>query len=368
MSIRGAVDRLHEDGASGWIYYKGSKATSVVEAILLGRIIGEATANLERADLAAVGFGDGLCGFDINFYQRIEKNLLPFVSIRPQGGDVELPRTNLTGFVEFFSFVNSRYPRAGKFKSIFGGLWTDRNDAIQVLEGRVAVKGCKPESANVLQNLISQGYALLSPGGERDASFTSSGVRVKSFGGVVEPSANSDASTVLEEILDLFSEDAILNVLRAVFDDNPLICRTEFFTGNAAAFCQPSALESLPSPAECILMVTTAGDASCEVDIVVGSHEMPEFTLDGRSRWVSKDAVAAVDVALSNGASIKTLELKKSEIALLSPGTIYRLRSGADSRMISCLAIPMRQTPHYFLTRPGQQFRIAHSSGAALVA
>lgn len=368
MSIRGAVDRLHEGGASGWIYQKGAKMTLAVEAILLGRIVGEATANLERPDLAAVGFGDGLCGFDVNFYQRIERNLLPFVSIRPQGGDVELPRTNLTGFIEYFSFVGSRYPRAGKFKSVFGGLWIDRSDALQMLEGKIAVSSCKSATAEILQDLIAQGYVQLSPGSGIDVPVKVGGSKSKSFAGVIEPSVISDASNVLEDILDHFSEDMILDVLRSIFDDNPLICRTEFFSGSSASFAQPSAIEALPSPGECVLMVSTAGDAPCELDIVVGSHEMPEFTADGRSRWVTKDAAAAVEIAISNGASIKTLELKKSEVAILAPGTIYRMRSGPTSKLISCLAIPMRQTPHYFLTRPGQQFRISNSSGAALVA
>ena len=36
--------------------------------------------------------------------------LLPFVSVRPQGGDVELPRTNLTGFSEYFRALHACFP------------------------------------------------------------------------------------------------------------------------------------------------------------------------------------------------------------------------------------------------------------------
>jgi hypothetical protein len=374
MSIRGAVDRLHEGGASGWIYLKGTTMALTVEAVLLGRIVGEATANLERPDLAAVGFGDGLCGFDVNFYQRIERNLLPFVSIRPQGADVELPRTNLTGFVEFFSFINSRYPRAGTFRSVLGGLWVDRSDALQVLEGRMAVNLCKPSTAEFLKDLIVQGYVQIPCNQIEEEIVNVNGLKNKSFIGVVEASQDSGAPSVLESILHHFSEQRLLDLLRSIFDDNPLICRTEFVGGDAGAFKQPSALEALPSPAECVLLVSTVGDTPCEVDIVVGSHEMPEFTADGRSRWVSKDAATAVEIAVSNGASVKTLVLGKADVAILGPGTIYRMRSmpamraTSASKVVACLAVPKRQTPHYFLTNPGSPFRISHISGAALVA
>ncbi len=110
MSLRGSVDSLDVEGASGWIFDGDRGRPVVVQAMLDGRVIGEAPAELPRPDLASAGLGDGRCGFQIAFYDAVDPGLLPFVAVRPQGGDVELPRTNLTGFGEYFRALHARFP------------------------------------------------------------------------------------------------------------------------------------------------------------------------------------------------------------------------------------------------------------------
>ena len=55
MSLRGSVDSLDVEGASGWIFDTDGGRTVVVQAMLDGRVIGEAPAELPRPDLAAAG-------------------------------------------------------------------------------------------------------------------------------------------------------------------------------------------------------------------------------------------------------------------------------------------------------------------------
>ncbi len=127
-------------------------------------------------------------------------------------------------------------------------------------------------------------------------------------------------------------------------------------------------MEAMPSPAECLLLLTPIGGVDCEVDIIVGSHRFPEFTADGRSRWVDKDASSAADMAVQNGASVQTVSLGEGGILLLGPGTLFRTRVSGGSKCVACLAVPNRADPYFLVTRPSHPYRISHGSGAALVA
>ena len=139
MSLRGSLDVVTPEYATGWAFCPGSLERVSVQAMLNREIIGEAVANLYRSDLAEVGFGDGNIGFSIAFYRPIDSLYLPFVVVRPEGSDAELPRWTPTGFVEFFKAVYAAYPMTGRPRTIFGGLWTDRTDAAAVLKGKTDI-------------------------------------------------------------------------------------------------------------------------------------------------------------------------------------------------------------------------------------
>jgi hypothetical protein len=161
VSFRGSVDRLAAEGVSGWIYDTVAGRSVVVQALLHGRIIGEAIADIHRADLAAAGLGDGRCGFELAFFEPVDPTALPFIEIKPQGGDVELPRTNVNSFGDYFRTLFSRHPGAGRQRSVFGGLWTDRSDAQRLLQGRIASGATPAELVNTLRAFIGEGYVVL---------------------------------------------------------------------------------------------------------------------------------------------------------------------------------------------------------------
>jgi hypothetical protein len=131
-------------------------------------------------------------------------------------------------------------------------------------------------------------------------------------------------------------------------------------------FTQPSTAEPLPSPAECLALVAGIGEGQVLLDIVRGSHALPEFTPAGESRWLA-GVPATLALAESAGASIETLALGATDLAVIGPGTVYRLRVPEGMTGLVALATPNRQTPLRFLRGEGGAVTLRHASGATLV-
>lgn len=381
MTIRGSVDSLTADGAAGWAFGIGFAPGRflVLQALLDGRVIGETTANQHRHDLAEAGLGDGRCGFTMAFYDApIDHQLLPFISIRPRGGDVELPRTSLTGVGEYFDTIHARFPAAGRQRSVFGGLWTDRTDAARLLGGRVEVGSTPPGVRGALQRIIGNGHAILRDvvlpiEQEQDAV----GQPSTSLSGVIDAFSNASSQTFLASVPGLIFQPAALSLLRAMMDDTPVVHRVVVSHGEdtATSFAQPSAAERLPSPAESALIVAclpgTAG-SSLQIEIIAGSHEFPEFTADGRSRWLpvppGSHSTPAVEIARRCDASIRMIEVGPQDLLILGPGTVYRLRAaGEQTSAMQAWCIPSRISPSRVLEQPdARTFVVRHPSGALL--
>ncbi|HEY4251803.1 MAG TPA: hypothetical protein VGM87_11395 [Roseomonas sp.] len=367
MSIRGSIDDLTTSGASGWLFAGRQDAPPVVQAMMNGTIIGEAVADQERADLAAAGLGDGRCGFSIAFYQDVSAQLLPTVRVSPQGSDLELPRTNLTGFTDFLSAMRARFPAAGWTGSVFGGLWTDRSDAAQVLAGRIATGATPADLETPLSRLIADGYLLLT-GLHGRGGFLAADIGAASDipeAVPLQPRLGEGADRLIRAIPDALFGETPLRLMRAVLDDNPSVYRVSVQRRDGDAFLQASAFEVLPSPTECLLAMAAIGGPVL-VDLVRHSHRFPEFTTDGRSRWLP-DGDAPATIAVAQGASVQTITLRPGDLMLLGPGTIFRLRPGAgDATALLAWSAPARQTPVRFLTGRGGSFTLQHFSGASL--
>lgn len=161
MSKQGSVDLITTQGAVGWIYSRQADAPMVVQARQQSRIIGEAMAERFRPDLAAAGLGDGHHGFEIVFVNEVDPSILPGVTVHPAGGDVVLPRTNLTGLRDFLGGVTSRFPGAGRSRSVHGGLWVDRTDASRLLRGRISGGATPAELLEPLRGIVEEGVVKI---------------------------------------------------------------------------------------------------------------------------------------------------------------------------------------------------------------
>jgi hypothetical protein len=366
MTIRGSVDQLTVEGATGWAFDSRGEHLAV-QALYDGRIIGEASAEELRHDLAEAGFGDGRCGFAINFYEPVDAALLPFISIRPRGGDLELPRYAATGFAEFFRDLHARHPGAGRHRSVLGGLWTDRTDARQLLAGRIAAGTAPSDLVAQLGALIDNGFVVLrnalAPGGLGEAE----AALVARLAPGVPVVAEGEARDALAAIAGMLFRDAALRPLRAVLDDQPVCTRIVPLRGEVDAFAQVSTAEALPSPAECLaVVVAVGGDATLEV--IRNSHALPEFSAAGRSRWISATSQPALEMALAQGLSVEAVEFSPADLAIVGPGTLHRLRIAGGATGLRAVVLPRRVTPARFLAALPGVFSLRHPTGAMLAA
>jgi hypothetical protein len=323
MLVRGAVDVVSSTEIRGWAYAPARHEPVVVQATLSHEVLGEAVANEHRPDLGAVGFGDGRCGYVIRLYRPIDPIYLPFVSVTLDGGDAELPRANASGFAEYFTALYRAHPAARRTRSVFGGLWTDRIDAAAVLRGRLDVGLLTEETAEPIVHLIHEGVALLRS--------------------LAPPARGFWTGTMAERIGAVLDDAALLGVLRAVLEDQPLVIRAEAIEGETMPFNQPSSGNPSPSPAECLAVVVPRGE-EVAIEAVRESHRLPEFGPGGVSRWAGGGASVGLEMAVQHGV-IDRIPVLPGSFAILAPGSLYRLRCAADSDAIQMLCLPARLTP-----------------------
>ena len=369
MSYRGSVDSLSAEGSSGWIFDGVTGEPVVVQAVYNGRILGETLADRHRYDLAAAGLGDGRCGYEMNFSEAVDASLLPFVAVKPRGGDVELPRTNFTSFADYFRVLHGRHPGAGRHRSVFGGLWTDRTDAQRVLQGRVASGATSADLTNALKALILDGTmalkSVLSPVGFSPNELAL--VNELDTDLPLDPQADTSARRLLEAMPGLIFRDTALRAMRAVLDDNPLAYRVTLTRGPVGAFRQPSAMERLTSPAECVALVACAGSEPVLVEVIRDSHRLPEFTVSGESRWISAEASAGIELAVGHALSVETVEVGPMDLLMVGPGTLYRVRAPEGSTAVTTLCAPARVSPVHLVAGRGGALALRHFSGAMLM-
>lgn len=328
MTIKGSLDLLTTKGAHGWIYDKAENGPVVVEAVLHHRVVGEALADIYRHDLAAVGFGDGRCGFTIDFDMPIEPAYLPLVTVRPTGGDVELPRFSTSGFTDFLSGLFTALPLTGRHRSVFGGLWTDRTDALSLLAGRQSLDRFSPEAARVLEHLIVHGYAVIDlPYGEA-------------------PDIEGHDVSELERTLGgVFFRHLVQDCLTAAFDDGPVLISGRVLHESQREFRQPPTGQHLASPVECLALIASNGHSPSSIELIRDSHGFPDFTASGDPRWLLPAGAAALSHAAAVGAPIEILTLRANQVAILAAGTIYRALHPSADGTIEALTIPRRRQP-----------------------
>lgn len=311
MTIRGSVDAVAFDRATGWIADVHGRPLAV-EALLDNQIIGQAVASMPRPDLAGAGLASVECGYDIAFYRHIDTCYLPFVTVRLAGSDLSLPRTTLTGFIDVMAPLYARFPTAARYRTLLGGLWTDRSDSRAALDGRVAIGSLPAELAPLLDAFIAAGRLVL-PGDAAGPGMGGSGMDGLEFG-------RRDLALLLARWLD----EATLRLLTAVLEDRAVVIL------DGAAMAEPGFRQAgegdLPSPAECLTLLLVGGGTAAVLETVSGGHTLPEFSQGGTSRWLMTGAEIGAQLAATHAARLEETVLAPGDLAVLAPGTLYRLR------------------------------------------
>jgi hypothetical protein len=248
---------------------------------------------------------------------------------------------------------------------VFGGLWIDRTDARRLLGGRIAAGTAPADLAGTLGTLIEGGYAVLR--NVLPAADEAARTHLAASAPAQPILAEGEGRAALAALADLLFRDATLRPLRAVLDDQPVCTRIVPARGVEHGFQQASTAEALSSPAECLLLVAATG-GDVVLDIVRDSHTLPEFTADGRSRWLAGTAEATLDLAIEQGLPVEQVELSPSDIAIVGPGTLHRLRAEGGATGLRAWVLPRRVTPARFLAGKSGTFSLRHPTGAMLAA
>lgn len=364
--FQGSIDKITADGAAGWFYSSLLDTKPNMVAWLDNRVVGQAPVNSYRPDLEKVGFGDGRCGFEIKFAELLSESLLPFVSIRPEGSSLSLPFTHKNLLLDIVASLNSSFPGAGRNRSVIGGLWTDRTDALQILAGRIAIETCTVDVQPQLREFIADGYVVMreifdAAGLSDDIMALIESVSVS--GGM--RSGSSDMKKSLTEIASLLYGERIVALLRAIFDDHPVIYAIELVE-QKAEFAQLCSFELFPSPAECVALYVACPGARPRLEAIRDSHELPEFTAAGLSRWTAAGAEDLSLIAKDAGSSVIQVEVEQRDVVLVGPGLIHQVPEADRGKLIRIICAPRRQTPIRFLENERTWNEASHLSGARI--
>ena len=369
--IHGSVDNVDTTMVVGWVHSTDAAEALRVQASINNRVIGEAVADLFRPDLAAANVGTGYCGFEIRYFEPIDAAYLPFVETRLAGGTLMLPRTTIGGFSDYFSALYKKYPSAGRYASVLGGLWTDRSDAIALLKARTDIGRVTLSDSGVLSRFIGEGLALIDL--EEDAEFVpirpappkgipAAGRKIGS-----QPEARNGAGGMADLTSSIsrgFFNPATLRLLAAILDDNPISVKASLIREDEKNYVQTSGWEELPSPAECLGLIVPLGE-DVSVEVLRGSHWFPEFTADGRSRWTVDGRAGAAAAAVAANTYTDVFGLPPQCVAILGPGLIHRIHASAASSAIRILVLPSRQGSVRFRQQvPADE--VTHRSGARI--
>ena len=342
--IEGSVDLLTAEKAIGWLSDRKSNEKFEVVATLSGRVIGEGPANLSRPDLKEVGYGDGMCGFDIAFYEKLPASDLASVIVSPRESTLMIPRSTMDSYIDFINSLTRNYPKAGRSRTVYGGLWTDRTDAMHVLAGRVKTGSCDRALLQEMRAFISDGVVQTEMESHQTIPPTALSILAD---------ASSNASDLKDAVLALAPcclNAHVANLLKTIFDDVPVLYRPTLLTDAERPFGQASACERFSSPAEVAVCYFPGEGEGARLDYVLDSHELSEFGADGASRWTTLGAASLPIMTAGSQSPVRRLEIRRGLCLCVAPGLIHRVVAPAGATVVRALFSPKRTTPLRFLS------------------
>lgn len=211
----------------------------------------------------------------------------------------------------FYSRLEA-YPRDAIYRSRFGGLWPDLEDAQEGLAGRQEAGLLEAQEVDLFRNWIEMGYVVL-PGavsedvidrlaGEVDELwelghpeiqaevFSDGRRRFESIGPACRelPHKVLDLHGFLESAREAIFSSAIRGFVTKLFERPPLAFQSLYFTyGTQQDLHQDTAYVVVRSPMEfcgCWIALEDVEEGAGELEYYVGSHRIEEFVWLGRSR------------------------------------------------------------------------------------
>ncbi|MGA8534890.1 MAG: phytanoyl-CoA dioxygenase family protein [Candidatus Tumulicola sp.] len=200
------------------------------------------------------------------------------------------------------------------FRSQFGGLWTDLNNADAVLAGKVAIGAVSPSEARLVNDFIQKGFVLLPRATDPNMidrvledveSIVDGKIPRKcsywdSTGHHIEAANRANTLEKEAKILDMHEASqsaqqiifspAISRFLNIIFERPALAFQSlGFLRGSQQGVHRDTAFVRVSSSQEFVASWIALEDivpGSGELEYYVGSHALPDYLFSGGDRWV----------------------------------------------------------------------------------
>jgi ectoine hydroxylase-related dioxygenase (phytanoyl-CoA dioxygenase family) len=279
-------------------------------------------------------------------------------------------------------------PVVPRFRSRFGGLWTDLSNAHEILEGKRELGLVADDEAELLRHWIDRGFVILEGAvpGElidevlRDLELTLSGElprrkaewwteHGKQLGVATAGVMDEDGAKLLDlhftsdQTQQMIFHARIARFLALVFERPPLAFQSLTFTrGTRQPVHQDTAFVRVTSALEfaaCWIALEDIVEGSGELEYYPGSHALPEELFEGKLKWVPEGATVVPNYSerLHERARRAGLELerfvpKKGDALLWTADLIHGGRAdvkpGLTRRSLVTHYCPVDQAPMYF--------------------
>ncbi|HJL17569.1 MAG TPA: phytanoyl-CoA dioxygenase family protein [Sandaracinaceae bacterium LLY-WYZ-13_1] len=308
-AIDGHLDGVREGRVFGWAWDpRDASARVEIEVRVDGSPLGRVAAEKPRPDLREAGIGDGQHGFELEVPEPFVDGRFHRVEAchgdgRPLAGSPWRGR------------IGAEADEAPRFRSRFGGLWTDVSNAPEVIAGQRALGWLDPEEGALLEAWVRDGYVILRDAVDRaTVDALRRGVEAVWDGGApgvwaevhgadglrFEPArpAHRRERTKLLDLhahLDAARRAAFARPLRRflhrVFSRPALAFQSLYFErGVEQPLHRDTAYVRVSSPVEMVaawIALEPIRAGSGELELYAGSHELPEELFDG-SKWMPR--------------------------------------------------------------------------------
>jgi ectoine hydroxylase-related dioxygenase (phytanoyl-CoA dioxygenase family) len=292
-------------------------------------------------------------------------------------------------------------PAGTLFHSRFGGLWTDRRDAHAVLADRQARGAISADEGRDLAAWIETGTLVveravppeLTERIERDVErawtggnprlhvehFVDHRRRVEAIRPELRdrPTKVLDLYSVSEAAREAIFAPRVLRFLRLVFEREPMAFQSLYFRrGTQQPVHQDTAFVRVVRPLEFVgswLALEDIRENSGELQYYEGSHRIPEYVFDGRSRAMPKGYPEQEYYAYLNaqaarlGLRLTKFRPRRGDVVFwhadLAHGGAAEMTPGSTRRSLVTHYCPADNTPTYF-GREIHSGRVRHASMA----
>jgi phytanoyl-CoA hydroxylase len=316
--LDGHLDRIENGWLFGWAWRVTRPDQPLdIDVYVDGTLEVTASAALYRPDLESARKGNGRHAFEIPLPGQLSDGRPHHVRVCYGGTAIDLhgsPRPFSVAVADGGQTATSPVP-GPRFRSRFGGLWTELSTALDVIAGKAALGWISPAEAVLLRQWVKCGYVVLRQAvsaeliDRLDAEVERIWAGTTSVRAFVEfweggdarvypagprfrdrPCKMLDLHAHLETARQVMFAPGILRLLALLFERPAVAFQSLYFRwGSRQAIHQDTAFVRVSSPLEFAASWVALEDIqpdSGELEYFVGSHTLEDYLFEGGHKWM----------------------------------------------------------------------------------